>query len=95
MAGQPIQSVVVNAPVRWFLFDLAKMPSENPPRNGMDSVSRGIVFLMETEHGTFPYCRGSGHTGDSALLRVGEKVWRCIEDNEGAWAWREPAKAVG
>ncbi len=34
------------------LRDLREMPSKNPPRNGMHSVSRGYVFLKEW----FPGC---------------------------------------
>lgn len=80
---------------RWFIFDLKDKPAEHPPKNGMDSVSRGVVFLMQTPCGTFPYCRGNGHVGDSAMNQVGHEIWRCLEDNEGCWAWSEPGGASG
>lgn len=76
--------------MRWFIHDLKDMPSTNPPTNGMDSVSRNQVFLKQLPIGTYPYCRANkSHTTDSALLMVGNNIWRCIEDNEGCWAWSE------
>ncbi len=77
--------------MNWVIKDLKEMPADNPPKNGMDSVSRGVVKLVETPYGTFPYCFSTIHTYPhiSALLRVGDRVWRCPEDNEGCWAWRE------
>ena len=50
------------------LRDLREMPSRSPPRNGMDSVSRGYVYLKEWSPGRWtPACIHHG-----SMLRVAE-----------------------
>lgn len=63
------------------LRDLRELPSKNPPRNGMDSVSRGYVFLKEWSPGhRTPACIHHG-----AMLRVADEIWRSPECGCGAW----------
>ena len=63
------------------LRDLRELPSKNPPRNGMDSVSRGYVFLKEWSPGyRTPACLHHG-----AMLRVADEIWRSPECGCGAW----------
>ena len=63
------------------LRDLGELPSKNPPRNGMDSVSRGYVFLKEWfPGGITPACIHPG-----AKLRVADGIWRSPECGCGAW----------
>ena len=63
------------------LRDLREMPSKNPPRNGMDSVGRGQVFLKEWSPGhRTPACIHHG-----AMLRVADEIWRSPECGCGAW----------
>jgi hypothetical protein len=43
--------------VKRVLRDLREMPARNPPKNGMDSVTRGYVFLKEWSPGLWtPAC---------------------------------------
>ncbi len=63
------------------LRDLREMPAKNPPRNGMDSVTRGNVFLKEWSPGCItPACIHHG-----AMLRVSDEIWRSPECGCGAW----------
>ena len=63
------------------LRDLRELPSKNPPRNGMDSVGRGQVFLKEWSPGhRTPACIHHG-----AMLRVADEIWRSPECGCGAW----------
>ncbi len=65
------------------LRDLREMPAKNPPRNGMDSVSRGYVFLKEW----FPGCVTPACIHHGAMNCVGPDVWRQLsgECHCGAW----------
>lgn len=70
--------------------DIKDMPDFNPlaGSKGIDSVSKGLVYLKYIEnlhYHVIPYCKGTGHSVDSALLRVGKYLWRCPEDNEGCY----------
>lgn len=66
------------------LRDLSAMParSASPPMNGMDSVSRGFVFLRADSQGLSPtpHCVHHG-----AMLQVGPGIWRGVECGCGAW----------
>ncbi len=53
-----------------------------PSLNGMDSVSRGFVFLKADSRGTRPTPRCLHH---GAMLLVGKGIWRGIEWGCGAW----------
>ena len=64
------------------LRDMKDMQSKNPPKNGMDSVSRGHVFLKADNPGVrpTPHCIHHG-----AMLNVGLGMWRGVECGCGAW----------
>ncbi len=66
------------------LRDLRDMPSQsgNAPTNGMDSVSRGFVFLKSDSPAIAPtpHCVHHG-----AMLQVGPGIWRGAECGCGAW----------
>ena len=65
------------------LRDLRKMPAKNPPRNGMDSVTRGYVFLKQWPHGLWtPACIHFG-----AMNQVGPDVWRQLSGDCHCGAW--------
>ncbi|MDE1819995.1 MAG: hypothetical protein KGJ23_11500 [Euryarchaeota archaeon] len=56
--------------------------SANPPKNGADSVSRGLVFLKadSPDLKPTPHCVHHG-----AMLKVGVGIWRGPECGCGAW----------
>ena len=67
------------------LRDLREMPSRpgsKPPSNGMDSVSRGYVFVKSDSDGLVPtpHCIHHG-----AMACVGKGIWRGIVCGCGAW----------
>ena len=65
------------------LRDLRDLPSKNPPKNGMDSVSRGYVFLKEWAPGLWtPACVHFG-----AMNHVGPNVWRQLSGDCHCGAW--------
>ena len=65
------------------LRDLRDLPSKNPPKNGMDSVSRGYVFLKEWSPGfRTPACVHFG-----AMNQVGLNVWRQLSGDCHCGAW--------
>ena len=65
------------------LRDLREMPAKNPPRNGMDSVSSGYVFLKEWSPGLWtPTCVHFG-----AMNQVGPNVWRQLSGDCHCGAW--------
>ncbi len=69
------------------LRDLKDMPTKGePPKNGMDSVSRGFVILKADSVGTSatPHCTHMG-----AMLNVGPGIWRSPECNFSCGAWWE------
>lgn len=65
------------------LRDLREMPARNPPRNGMDSVTRGLVFLKEWSPGyRTPACVHFG-----AMNQVALNVWRQLSGDCHCGAW--------
>ena len=65
------------------LRDLRDLQSKNPPRNGMDSVTRGDVFLKEW----FPGCITSACVHFGAMNQVGPNVWRQLSGDCHCGAW--------
>ncbi len=62
------------------IIDIKDMPGYNPAvTDGVDSVSRGFVFLRQSEYCAndtlYPHCKIHG-----AMLRVSKDgIWRCGE----------------
>jgi hypothetical protein len=71
------------------LGDMPLRARSKPPTNGMDSVSRGLVFLKSDSPGTSetPHCVHHG-----AMLQVGPVIRRGIECLSALWSFRGDVK---
>lgn len=71
--------------------DMKDMPSRGPPpTNGMDSVSKGFIFL-KADSSNVPQTPHCIHFG--AMCNVGPGMWRQVSGNCGCGAW-DPEEKV-
>ncbi len=69
--------------VVWTLLNVEAMPNRDPSvQNGLRSVTEGKVTVGIPSSGGLQTIMCVKH---GAMLRVGEKLWRCPTCNEGAY----------